>query len=201
MAELALPPGGRAVLNEVCGRYKSACFLFRHAAPRNQHPRNRVSSRRLREIDPASGVRWRLRRRTWHSGIVPQCYPTCSPQRDSSMAGRRFSAAGGRLPIWHGAGGFKIKFIHSPFLPSSLERRSYSAVAPCHALCHVPCSSPTNFQLVYFGVCGASLLARRHEPGFHSFAITITFRALLPPFIPLLLPPCGASPQQHAQFR
>ena len=31
-------------------------FLFRHAAPRNQHPRNRVSSsRRLREIDTRFG--------------------------------------------------------------------------------------------------------------------------------------------------
>ena len=53
------PPGGRAVLSEVCGalcgRFKSAFFLFRHAAPRNQHPRSRVSSRRLREIDPRLG--------------------------------------------------------------------------------------------------------------------------------------------------
>ena len=39
----------------VCGRFKSTFFLFRHAAPRNQHPRNRISSRRLREIDPRFG--------------------------------------------------------------------------------------------------------------------------------------------------
>ena len=58
-------PGGRAVLSEVCGRFKSA-FFFRHAAPpRNQHQRsNRVSSRRLREIDPVWGVRRSARRRT-----------------------------------------------------------------------------------------------------------------------------------------
>ena len=49
------PPGGRAVLGEVCGRFKSAFARFRHAAPRNQHPRSRVSSRRLREIDPRFG--------------------------------------------------------------------------------------------------------------------------------------------------
>ena len=49
------PPGGRAVLSEVCGRFKSAFARFRHAAPRNQHPRSRVSSRRLREIDPRLG--------------------------------------------------------------------------------------------------------------------------------------------------
>ena len=53
------PPGGRAVLGDVCGRFKSAhCafVLFRYAAPRNQHPRSRVSSRRLRgEIDPRLG--------------------------------------------------------------------------------------------------------------------------------------------------
>ena len=48
------PPGGRAVLSEVC-RFKSAFARFRHAAPRNQHPRSRVSSRRLREIDPRLG--------------------------------------------------------------------------------------------------------------------------------------------------
>ena len=44
------PPGGRAVLSEVCGRFKSSFARFRHAAPRNQHPRSRVSSRRLREM-------------------------------------------------------------------------------------------------------------------------------------------------------
>ena len=44
------PPSG-----EVCGRFKSAFARFRHAAPRNQHPRSRVSSRRLREIDPRLG--------------------------------------------------------------------------------------------------------------------------------------------------
>jgi hypothetical protein len=49
------PPGGRTVLSEVCGRFKSAFARFRHAAPRNQHPRSRVSSRRLREIDPRLG--------------------------------------------------------------------------------------------------------------------------------------------------
>jgi len=49
------PPGGRAVLSEVCGRFKSFVCLFRHAAPRNQHPRSRVSSRRLREIYPRLG--------------------------------------------------------------------------------------------------------------------------------------------------
>ena len=50
------PPGGRAVLSEVCGCcFKSAFARFRHAAPRNQHPRSRVSSRRLREIDPRLG--------------------------------------------------------------------------------------------------------------------------------------------------
>ena len=51
------PGGGRAVLSEVCGgRFKSAFVLFRPAAPRNQKPRSRVSSRRLREIDPRLGV-------------------------------------------------------------------------------------------------------------------------------------------------
>ena len=49
------PPGGRAVLSEVCGRFKSAFARFRHAAPRNQHPRSRISSRRLREIDHRLG--------------------------------------------------------------------------------------------------------------------------------------------------
>ena len=44
------PPGGRAVLSEVCGRVKSAFARFRHATTRNQHPRSRVSSRRLRGI-------------------------------------------------------------------------------------------------------------------------------------------------------
>ena len=43
------------MLSEVCGRFKSAFARFRHAAPRNQHPRSRVSSRRLREIDPRLG--------------------------------------------------------------------------------------------------------------------------------------------------
>ena len=39
----------------MCGRFKSTFFLFRHAAPRNQHPRNRISSRRLREANPRLG--------------------------------------------------------------------------------------------------------------------------------------------------
>ena len=43
------------LLSEVCGRFKSVFAQFRHAAPRNQHPRSRVSSRRLREIDPRLG--------------------------------------------------------------------------------------------------------------------------------------------------
>ena len=40
----------RAVLSEVRALWQCV-FWFRHAAPRNQHPRNRVSSRRLRETD------------------------------------------------------------------------------------------------------------------------------------------------------
>ena len=42
-------------------KVKSAFARFRHAAPRNQHSCSRVSSRRLREIDPRLGVRRRLR--------------------------------------------------------------------------------------------------------------------------------------------
>ena len=34
--------------------------LFRHVAPRNQHPRNRGSARRLLEIDPVGGFGGRL---------------------------------------------------------------------------------------------------------------------------------------------
>ena len=65
------PPGGRAVLSEVCGRFKSAFFLFRRAAPRNQHPRSRVSSRRLREIYPRLGGSSAAARDEYY-GVPPQ---------------------------------------------------------------------------------------------------------------------------------
>ena len=42
----------RAVVLSGRGCIKVHFFLFRHAAPRNQHPRKWGSSRRLREIDP-----------------------------------------------------------------------------------------------------------------------------------------------------
>ena len=61
------PPGGRTVLSEVCGRFKSAFARFRHAAPRNQHPRSRVSSRRLREIDPRLGGSSAAAPDVWHT--------------------------------------------------------------------------------------------------------------------------------------
>ena len=97
------PPGGRAVLSEVCGRFKSAFVLFRHAAPRNQHQCSRVSSRQLREIDHRFGGS--SAGCADEHGVAAKYYNNrshSSYRRERSIALNKNSRAEGNRGLWLG---------------------------------------------------------------------------------------------------
>ena len=66
-----------------CLLIKSTFFWLRHAAPRNQHLRNRGSARRLRETDPWLGGSAASRAPNWLSTLVRRPTPPPGIPRSS----------------------------------------------------------------------------------------------------------------------